>query len=208
MRVGYRIAAKIEQFHFGILTNMTEGYNSKLIRRLRVRSGFPQELQDVALRYVDQIAALDPDQLELLVQAKRTGLKSMRIAIDRLRENNPDLTLELLLKGNKLTKHDEQSLQNEKDITTLMDILEDCFHMPTETARALAESPVMKEALDFVKSLRVALSSQNINSDFVIISLYASLKYALYTLETKIKSNPTFVQTVGRTGLSLEANTQ
>ncbi len=46
-----------------------ESYDKKLTRRLRTRAGFPIALQQVPIRYVDEIFALTDRQQELLIEA-------------------------------------------------------------------------------------------------------------------------------------------
>lgn len=178
---------------------MTETYDAKLKRRLRVRSGFPPALQQVPVRYVDDIAALSQNQQELLCEALATGTKSLRQILKRLKELGGNATIQLLL------KNDDGSIQasfDREDIEVLADILDQCFPgMPLNSATALAESPVMVEALQITKDLRVAMESENSKSDFVIVALYAAIKYAKKNIEDKIQSNPAFLQTVRTSGL-------
>ena len=46
-----------------------ETYDKKLTRRLKTRAGFPLALQQVPIRYVDEIFALTDRQQELLIEA-------------------------------------------------------------------------------------------------------------------------------------------
>ena len=94
-----------------------------------------------------------------------------------------------------------------EDIEVLTNILGDCFPgVPSVSTVALAESPVMAEALQIVKALRLAMESQNFSSDFVVVSLYAVIKYVKKTIEDKIQSNPAFLQTVLSSGLVWEGD--
>ena len=102
-----------------------------------------------------------------------------------------------------------QTLQvvDAEDIEVLTNILGDCFPgVPSVSAVALAESPVMAEALQIVKALRLAMESQNFSSDFVVVSLYAVIKYVKKNIEDKIQSNPAFLQTVLSSGLVWEGD--
>lgn len=178
---------------------MPETYDARLNRRLRVRSGFPPALQQVPIRYVDEIGALDGRQRELLVEARERG-KSVRQTLMKLKKLGEDVSLALLMRDDPSPSFDKE------DVDTLADILDQCFPgMPPASAAALAESPVMMEALQIVKDLRVCLESQNFNSDFVVVSLYATIKYVKKNIENRIQANPAFLQTVRTSGLVWEA---
>ena len=193
---------------------MPETYDARLVRRLRVRSKFPPALQQVSIRYVDEIDALDTRQHELLIEVMANG-KSVRQTLPKLKKLGEDATIELLLKEDNLpwtarrlegavTSQDGQAFDRE-DVEALTDILDECFPgMPPASAAALAESPVMAETLQIVKDLRFAAESQNFNSDFVVVSLYAVIKYVKKNIEDKIRSNPAFLQTVRSSGLIWE----
>ena len=179
---------------------MPESYDVKLNRRLRTRAIFPAALQNVPIRYVDTIAALDTRQQELLTEAMASG-RSVRQTLPRLKRLGEAATLEMLLR-----EEGAQPFEKE-DVETLADILDECFPgMPASSAAALAESPVMAEALRIVADLRAALESQNFNSDFVVVALYAVIKYVKRTIEDRIQANPAFIQTLQLSGLVWEGS--
>ena len=62
-----------------------ETYDKKLTRRLKTRAGFPQALQQVPIRYVDEIFALTDRQQELLIEALVNG-KSVRQTLPKLKK--------------------------------------------------------------------------------------------------------------------------
>jgi hypothetical protein len=195
---------------------MPESYDTRLNRRLKVRALFPPALQQVAIRYVDDIAALSQIQQELLCEAVSAGVKSIRLTLKRLKELGPDATVQLLLKDdNPQLRSDSSFVQgaltsqtfDREDVEILANILDECFPgMPATSATALAESPVMIEAVQIVKALRGAMESQNFQSDFVVVTLYAVIKYVKKNIETKIQSNPAFLQTVRTSGLVWEGD--
>jgi hypothetical protein len=188
---------------------MPETYDTRLNRRLKVRALFPPALQQVAIRYVDDIAALNQIQQELLCEAVSARVKSIRLTLKRLKELGPDATVQLLLKDDNPQLQGAVNSQtfDREDVEVLANILDECFPgMPAASATALAESPVMVEAVQIVKALRGAMESQNFQSDFVVVTLYAVIKYVKKNIETKIQSNPAFLQTVRTSGLIWEGD--
>jgi hypothetical protein len=193
---------------------MTETYDAKLKRRMHTRSKFPSALQQVPLRFVDAIAVLDARELDLVARASIARLRSIGVALSRLKEAGEAVTIEFLLKDNQsealreatdlpgVPKPGDEVVQ---EIEVLSDILNECFPgMPSHSAKALAESPVMLEVLTLATSLRAAMESKNCQSDFVVVALYAVIKYVKSSIEDKIRSNPAFLQTVQNSGLVWE----
>ena len=181
-----------------------ETYDKKLTRRLKTRAGFPIALQQVPIRYVDEIFALTDRQQELLIEALVHG-KSVRQTLPKLKKLGDEATIELLMKTDPASISQTPQVVDAEDIEVLTNILGDCFPgVPSVSTVALAESPVMAEALQIVKALRLAMESQNFSSDFVVVSLYAVIKYVKKTIEDKIQSNPAFLQTVLSSGLVWE----
>jgi len=182
-----------------------ETYDKKLNRRLKTRTNFPLALQQVPIRYVDEISALTDRQQELLIEALVHG-KSVRQTLPKLQNQGDEATIELLMKADPASTSQTSQVDAE-DIEVLTNILGDCFPgVPSVSTVALAESPVMAEALQIVKALRLAMESQNFSSDFVVVSLYAVIKYVKKTIEDKIQSNPAFLQTVLSSGLVWEGD--
>ena len=190
-----------------------ENYDAKLNRRLKVRSKFPIVLQQVPVHYVDEISALSPRHRDLLIEAMAKK-KSIRQILSKLKKLGEEATIELLLVNDdspsissptSLNTSNVSQRSDKEDVEALTDIIDECFPgMPPSSAQALAESPVMAEALQIVKDLRVAQESQNFNSDFVVVTLYAVIKYVKKNIEDKIRSNPAFLQTVRSSGLVWE----
>ena len=182
-----------------------ETYDKKLTRRLKTRADFPQALQQVPIRYVDEISALTDRQQELLIEALVNG-KSIRQTLPKLKKLGDEATIESLMKTDPASTSQTSQVDAE-DIEVLTNILGDCFPgVPSVSTVALAESPVMAEALQIVKALRLAMESQNFSSDIVVVSLYAVIKYVKKTIEDKIQSNPAFLQTVLSSGLVWEGD--
>ena len=182
-----------------------ETYDKKLNRRLKTRTNFPLALQQVPIRYVDEISALTDRQQELLMEALGNG-KSVRQTLPKLQNLGDEATIELLTKADPASTSQTSQVDAE-DIEVLTNILGDCFPgVPSVSTVALAESPVMAEAQQIVKALRLAMESQNFSSDFVVVSLYAVIKYVKKTIEDKIQSNPAFLQTVLSSGLVWEGD--
>src|SRR5271157_363448 len=183
-----------------------ETYDKKLNRRLKTRTNFPLALQQVPIRYVDEISALTDRQQELLMEALGNG-KSVRQTLPKLQNLGDEATIELLTKADPASISQTSQVVDAEDIEVLTNILGDCFPgVPSVSTVALAESPVMAEALQIVKALRLAMESQNFSSDFVVVSLYAVIKYVKKTIEDKIQSNPAFLQTVLSSGLVWEGD--
>jgi hypothetical protein len=193
---------------------MSESYDAKLKRRLKTRSKFPPALQQVPIRYVDPIAALDAAQIDLLAQACCSRLLSFDVALSRFKGAGQTVTIEYLLKNNQLEEAIETQSPPElpgasnhkvQEIEALTDILKECFPgMAVQSAKALVESPVMLEVLSVATSLRAAMESKNSQSDFVVVVLYAVIKYMKSTIEDRIRSTPAFLQTVQHSGLVWE----
>ena len=193
---------------------MTETYDAKLKRRMLTRSKFPRALQQVPLRFVDAIAVLDVRELDLLAEASIAQLRSVGVALSRLKEAGEAVTIEFLLKDNQNEGQKETCEQArapiqgdilDQEIEVLGDILNECFSgMPAHSAKALAESSVMLEVLTVATSIRAAMESKNSQSDFVVVALYAMIKYIKSSIEDKIRSNPAFLQTVQNSGLVWE----
>ncbi|MGA7604323.1 MAG: hypothetical protein WCA79_00240, partial [Anaerolineales bacterium] len=142
-----------------------ETYDKKLTRRLKTRAGFPLALQQVPIRYVDEIFALTDRQQELLIEALVHG-KSVRQTLPKLKKLGDEATIELLMKTDAASISQTLQVVDAEDIEVLTNILGDCFPgVPSVSAVALAESPVMAEALQIVKALRLAMESQNFSSD-------------------------------------------
>jgi hypothetical protein len=189
---------------------MTETYDAKLKRRMHTRSKFPRALQQVPLRFVDAIAVLDVRELDFLAEASNAQLRSIGVALSRLKEAGETVTIEFLLKDNQNEATDLPGVPIPGDVVVqeievLSDILNECFPgMPAHSAKALAESPVMLEVLTVSTSIRAAMESRNSESDFVVVALYAVIKYVKSSIEDKIRSNPAFLQTVQNSGLVWE----
>jgi hypothetical protein len=174
---------------------MGDSYDAKLNRRLKTRAGFPFILQNAPIRYVDKISALSARQYELLIEAVACG-KGAGPTLLKLKKLGDAATIDLLLRD------DPAEVVVREDIQALAQILDECFPgMPAASAIALAESPVMAEALQIAQDLRAALESQNASSDFVLVSLYALIKYVKRNIEDRIQSNPAYLQTVQSSGL-------
>ena len=185
-------------------------YDAKLARRLRIRSNFPVALQNVPIHYVDEIHAFSPYQRELLVEAISKGGKLSEV-LKKLKQADGDVTIDVLLAGVKAETSvaPNQDPFDPEDIGVLESILSDCFpNIPVASANAIAQSPAMAEARQLLRDLRSIMESRNASSDFVLITMYAAVKYAKKVIESKINSNQAFLQTVKSSGLVWEGENQ
>lgn len=92
-----------------------------------------------------------------------------------------------------------------QDIQVIISILTTCYpSMPRQSASALAESEVMREAVSVVTAVRLAVESNNAKSDFVILSLFGLISATKKKLSEIIQSNPAFLKAIENSGIALE----
>ena len=200
------------------MISMTESYAAKRARWLKVRQAFPEALQEVSLRNVEDISIL-PKELQQVLAEAVGHIKNISKAAKMLRDH-PDLSSkELVLAMNRETAEaptQKEVIQNKtesqnqaidispEDISTLADTLQAFYtQMLRPTAEALAASDqAMVHILAVVASIRIA--TKNAKSDFVVFSLYGVLDKYRNELVNTIKSNPSFQQAIKKTSIPWE----
>ena len=104
----------------------------------------------------------------------------------------------------RVTQSAEVSI-DPRDIQAITSILTTCYpSMPQSSARALAESDVMREAVYVVTTVRLAVDSNNAKSDFVILSLYGLINDTKKKLGEIIRGNPVLLKAIENSGIALE----
>jgi hypothetical protein len=200
------------------MISMTESYAAKRARWLKVRQAFPEALQEVSLRNVEDISIL-PKGLQQVLAGAVGHIKNISKAAKMLRDH-PDLSSkELVLAMNRETAEaptQKEVIQNKtesqnqaidispEDISTLADTLQAFYtQMLRPTAEALAASDqAMVHILAVVASIRIA--TKNSKSDFVVFSLYGVLDKYRNELVNTIKRNPSFQQAIKKTSIPWE----
>jgi len=179
---------------------------TKALRRRTLRDTFPYPLNQIALRHVDSIAALDDTQRSILCRAvQKTELRYAATFVNALNKNG-------------------DHIQNEDDLVTLLpppprkeaqspidcpvageidpagtgylaNLLMKCYpDMPPASADALARAEVMETSLRVVQATRNALHEAN--SDFVVVTLFTLFEEQLNELRELINRNPAFTKAI------------
>ena len=183
---------------------MKEEAESKARRRRNIRESFPVPLNQIALRHVDTVQALDGNRRTILAKAlAQVGvvhvancLAAFKSSGDSIK-NESDLIATLNLSeiptdNNVDGSSDTQGVE-EIDTDYLASLLMKCYpDMPQATAHALVVSEVMARSLRVVSTTRLAL--EDAKSDFAIIVLYTLFEEKLDEIEQIIANNPAFVK--------------
>lgn len=179
---------------------------TKALRRRTLRDSFHPPLNQIALRYVDSIAALDDDRRLILSKAiQKTDLRFAATFIDVLNkgavliQNEDDL---IALLPSPTTKEAEKPIGNTDindvdpaDTDYLMHLLMKCYpDMPPASADALARAGVMETSLRVVQETRNAITEAN--SDFVVVTLFTLFEEKLNELRELINGNPAFIKAI------------
>jgi hypothetical protein len=187
---------------------MADSPENKARRRRRLRQTFPAPLDQVALRHVDAIRALDGNQRAILARAIAQtsmanipkGLAAIKNAGGFIKSENDLIALLDLTKTLKAEVVEDSSsgevLGQEiegVDLEHLASLLLKCYpDMPQATADALVGSNVLAPSLQVVVATRLALSEAK--SDFVITALYTLFEQKLDEIEQVIGRNPAFIK--------------
>jgi hypothetical protein len=177
---------------------------TKAIRRRNLRDTFPYPLNQIALRHVDSIAALEDDRRLILSRAiQKTDLRYVATFVDILNKgvvlvkNEDDLIALIPSPAPKEVKkqldHTEANGIDPADTDTLVSLLMKCYpDMPPASADALARADVMETSLRVVQATRNAI--QTANSDFVVVTLFTLFEEKLHELRELINGNPAFTK--------------
>jgi hypothetical protein len=184
---------------------MKEDAENKARRRRMLREAFPAPLNQVALRHVDAVQALEGSQKTILArvlgQVGVSRIASCLAAIKRSRDAiRSETDLMGLLDPSGIPQHAEDSrisgeapAVEEMDMAHLANLLIRCYpDMPEVSAEALAASEVMAQTLRVVTAARLAL--ENARSDFVVIVLYTLFEERLHEMEEAIAGSPAFIK--------------
>ena len=179
---------------------------TKSVRRKALREAFPHPLNQVALRHVDSVAALDDAQQLILSRAAlKTDLRHVATFIDILNkevvlvQNEDDLVALVSSPVSKEVKTNPVPFAPSRvapaDIETLANLLLKCYpDMPTTSADALARAEVMEPSLRVVQATRGAIETAG--SDFVVLALFTLFEEKLNELKELINGNPAFTKAI------------
>lgn len=179
---------------------------TKAVRRRNLREAFPYPLNQLALRHVDAVAALDDAHRLILAKAiQKTELRYAGTLLEALNkdvehlQNEDDLVAlipaKLARKAEVIIERADTTEVNPADIGTLANLLLKCYpDMPTTSADALARADIMETSLRVVRETRNAV--QTANSDFVVITLFTLFEEQLNELKELINGNPAFVKAI------------
>lgn len=185
---------------------MKEDAESKARRRRNIRESFPVPLNQIALRHVDAVQALDGNRKATLARTlAQVGVVHLASCLAIMKgsgdsiKNEGDLIASLNLSEIPADKNVDSSgdAQGFEEIDTdyLATLLMKCYpDMPQATADALVVSEVMTPSLRVVSTARLALGDAK--SDFVITVLYTLFEKKLDEIEQVITDNPAFVKAI------------
>jgi hypothetical protein len=178
----------------------------KAIRRRTLREAFPYPLNQIALRHVDSVAALNDAQRLILSRAiQKTDLRYAGIFLEALNKdvnhllNEDDLVALIpatpVKKAEVIIDLADTAEVDPADIDTLVSLLLKCYpDMPTTSADALARANVMETSLRVVRGTRDAIHTAN--SDFVVVTLFTLFEEKLNELKELINGNPAFIKAI------------
>jgi hypothetical protein len=167
-------------------------WDTRRNKLIKVRESLPESLRDIPFRYVRDVAGLSADALRALDRAYRVEKVNIPRALQYLRETlviSVEDMIELARPDKRGPKPSEsqaaiaqapssagssefQINASEEDLEKLTTILKRCYpSMPAITAKAMARSDVMREALAVVTTTRLAISSDHAKSDFIMLTL-------------------------------------
>lgn len=179
---------------------------TKANRRRTLRDAFPHPLNQIALRHVDSVSALDDNRRLILSRAiQKTDLRHTATFIDALSkegdriQNEDDLVAQI---PPTQTKEVESPVDNRvanevdpADTGYLVNLLMKCYpDMPPTSADALARADVMETSLRVVQETRNAIAEAN--SDFVVVTLFTLFEEKLNELKELINGNPAFIKAI------------
>lgn len=187
---------------------MSETYQSKRERWQRMLETLPAGLREhVSLRNVEAVAALPLQARERLVEAIQAGLKRLPRAVEQLRVN-PDTSIAELLDP---PIQPEQTLPIQHDLLStqqeVADLIQGCFpDMPRVSAEALANADVMELARTLAQTHQQLFKTDQIKTDFVMLTLYGLMRQTLERLEEVIQDTPALRQAFDQGDLPWKPN--
>ena len=179
---------------------------TKANRRRTLRDAFPHPLNQIALRHVDSVAALDDDRRLILSKAiQKTDLRYAGTFVDALNkdgdriQNEDDLMALIPPTSAKEVEspidHTDANEVDPADTDYLVNLLMKCYpDMPPTSADALARADVMETSLRVVRETRNAIDEAN--SDFVVVTLFTLFEEKLNELRELINRNPAFIKAI------------
>lgn len=188
-----------------IIQNRAE---QKATQRRAKRDSFPHPLDQIALRYVDSIAALEDRLKSILAKAvEKEGSSNIAAFIEilgnddnQIRDENDliDLMPETpIIEPEKYVSEVTENTHtiDPVDVDYLVKLLMKCYpDMPGVSADALARADVMGTSLRVVEGTRNAIHGAM--SDFVVVTLYTLFEEKLHELSQIINGNPAFVKAI------------
>jgi len=190
-----------------IMQGMTSDLaQTKAVRRKTLREGFPHHPNQIALRHVDSVAALDNDRKLILSRAiQKSDLRYAATLIDILNkgavliQNADDL---IAFIHSSSTNEAEKRIGNTNvgesylaDTDYLENLLLKCYpDMPRNSADALVRTHVMEGPREIVRATCDALNKAN--SDFAIITLFTLFEEKSNELKGLINGNPAFIKAI------------
>jgi hypothetical protein len=191
-------------YHF----SMADSPDNKARRRRRLRQTIPAPLDQVAIRHVDAIQALNGNQRALLAKAiAQTGIANVSKFLVAIKNSDGSIQSETnlislldLVETHKLEAVEDPAgakAQNwyveAVDMDYLTGLLLKCYpDMPQATADLLAGTDVLAPSLQVVATTRLTL--RDAKSDFVITTLYTLFEQKLDETEKIIARNPSFIK--------------
>ena len=189
----------------GNIFRMKEDAENKARRRRRLRDAFPAPLNQIALRHVDAVQALEEPQRAILARVlAQVGVAYIAYCLAAIKSfgdairNETDLIgrLDVPERPQRADEHKKPSeayVVEEIDLDYLAGLLTRCYpDMPEASADALVASDVMAQSLWVVTATRLALAEAK--SDFVITVLYALFEEKLHEIEKTIAGNHSFIK--------------
>lgn len=179
---------------------------TKAIRRRTLRDTFPYPLNQIALRHVDSIAALNDAQRLILCRAiQKTDFRYAATFVDALNkdgdhiQNEDDLVALIppppMKEADSPIDYTVAGEVDPVDTDYLTNLLMKCYpDMPPASADALARADVMEISLRVVQATRNALHEAN--SDFVVVTLFTLFEEQLNELRELINGNPAFTKAI------------
>ena len=187
---------------------MAEDAATKANRRRRIRESFAPPLNEIPLRHVDSVQALNEFQREILAKAiEKLGIRHLASCLTAMKDHNASIQSDedligLLRLSDKPQRDANATLSqmqegSSEDARQLSKLLIQCYpDMPRTSADALVASEVMAASMHVVAATRHALDDAK--SDFVITVLYALFEERLNAISQIINSNPAFVKAIQR----------
>jgi hypothetical protein len=184
---------------------MKEDAENKARRRRRLRDAFPAPLNQIALRHVDAVQALEGPQRAMLAGVlAQVGIAYIAHCLAAIKSSGDAIQNETDLIGmldvpeipqcaDEYRNPGKAHMVEEIDMDYLAGLLTRCYpDMPEASADALVASDVMAQSLQVVTATRLALAEAK--SDFVITVLCTLFEEKLNEIEKTIAGNPSFIK--------------